>query len=387
MGGHQGAAPPVVGAVQRLQPGGERHLGIHRDLPAAGQPDDHVGSNAVAVDATGMRADLGIEIAVLDHPGQFDDRAAAAPPPSGRGSAAPVAPRPGPGSGCPGRRTSGAALPPVHAGPRRRRPGPVRPRKPLLDAPQRVGRRRQQRGHLGTGAGRPTRCARRDDGRSAGRAPGRRRATGLRRAVRRMSIPDSMAAAPTVARATLSVGLASMPVRRPAGTPRREGADGPAQLVETGCTWGRGGQRPGSHHRVEHQAVGKTDQVGRSGSRVRCAQPAELDLGKGPDGLPGRQDSMQFRVGGQFQDQAKRATDSARRSPIIRSSRRRPRAPTVQAHRQAQLFFLTDRGASARATRHRSFSPGSLGRLHLSRQQCVPGPEVIGGRTGRQASN
>ena len=63
-----------VGRFERLQVGVERHLRVDDDVLAAGQPDDHVGTDAsvVAVLLAVQRLLL-LEVAVLEHPGELDD--------------------------------------------------------------------------------------------------------------------------------------------------------------------------------------------------------------------------------------------------------------------------------------------------------------------------
>ena len=71
----------VVGLVG-VQEGLHRHLGVDGHVLAAGEVDHHVGTHPAAV---GVRGDLLVEVAVLQHPGHLDHPAQLQLPPPAAG--------------------------------------------------------------------------------------------------------------------------------------------------------------------------------------------------------------------------------------------------------------------------------------------------------------
>ena len=141
-----GLAHRLVGGLGRLQVGGQRDLGVHHDVLAAGQPDHHVRAQRAVV---GGHADLLVEVAPGAHPGQLDHPAQLHLPPPAAGLRPPQRGDQGLGLGAelvgalPGdrhllgqrgvrpaagpRRTRAAASPPGPAFPAAARPGAPRP--------------------------------------------------------------------------------------------------------------------------------------------------------------------------------------------------------------------------------------------------------------------
>ena len=69
----QGELPlSVVFCFDRLQVRIQRCFDIHDDIPLVGHSNDHVRANDLIV---AYAVDLFLEVAVLNHPGQFDEAA------------------------------------------------------------------------------------------------------------------------------------------------------------------------------------------------------------------------------------------------------------------------------------------------------------------------
>ena len=236
--------------------------------------------------------DLGIEVAVLHHPGQFDDALqlylapAAADlrraqrPDQGAGLAAQVGRRPV--QGCHLFAQSRVGADPV----------PLDLVQPLFHPQQRIRGRRQQCGHL---QGRAAGCARTgpSNDRSAGRARGRRRATGPRRAVRLMSMPTAWSGSTDSARQN----AAGTRVNRSRAQPAGSGVSPAGCPVRYPLPHARSGSAAGLPPRGRPRA---RHQCRLSGNPRRLSRA--LDVG-GPVGAPPRRSTSSSR------HPAARATD------------------------------------------------------------------------------